>query len=54
MNDKPKPFPCFKSDKEAEQFVEKADLAEYDFSDFNPMDFDFAPSKEPPKKPSKT
>lgn len=54
MNAENKPFPRFKSNEDAEDFVEKADLSKYDFSDFKPMDFDFAPSKEPPKKPSKT
>jgi len=29
-----KPFPVFKTDKEAEDFVDNADLTEYDFSDF--------------------
>lgn len=38
-----KPFPRFKSDEEAERFVEEADLSEYDFSDFKPMSFEFAP-----------
>ena len=54
MNKNEKSFPRFKSDEDAENFVEKTDLSEYDFSDFKPMDFDFAPSKEPPKKSSKT
>lgn len=38
-----KPFPRFKSDEEAERFVEESDLSEYDFSDFKPMSFEFAP-----------
>ena len=37
-----KPFPTFKSDEEAEHFVETADLSEYDFSGFRPMQFEFA------------
>jgi len=34
---KGKKFPNFKSDTEAERFVDTADLSEYDFSDFRPM-----------------
>jgi predicted DNA binding CopG/RHH family protein len=43
MTDKPalKTFPDFHSDKEAEEFVATADLAEYDFSQFRPMHFEF-------------
>ncbi|MEQ9641940.1 MAG: BrnA antitoxin family protein [Alphaproteobacteria bacterium] len=37
-----KRFPDFKSDDEAEQFVADADLTEYDFSDFRPVQFEFA------------
>lgn len=40
---KNKQFPRFKNDKEAERFVENSDLSEYDFSDFKPMSFEFAP-----------
>ena len=36
-----KKFPPLKSDQEAEEFVEKADLAEYDFSDFKSVKFEF-------------
>ena len=35
-----KKFPTFRSDKEAEDFVDQADLTEYDFSDFRPMKFE--------------
>jgi predicted DNA binding CopG/RHH family protein len=35
-----KKFPKFKSDSEAEDFVDNADLSEYDFSDMMPMKFD--------------
>mgnify|MGYP000350748324 CR=1 FL=1 len=35
-----KQFPVFKTDEEAEHFVDTADLSEYDFSDFVPMDFE--------------
>ena len=38
-----KPFPKFKSDIEAEAFVENANLAEYDFSDMSPMRFELKP-----------
>jgi predicted DNA binding CopG/RHH family protein len=36
-----KKFPNFKTDAEAEAFVEKADLSEYDFSDMRPMRFEW-------------
>jgi predicted DNA binding CopG/RHH family protein len=35
-----KKFPEFKTDAEAEKFVETADLSEYDFSDMVPMRFE--------------
>jgi predicted DNA binding CopG/RHH family protein len=35
-----KKFPDFKTDKEAERFVDTADLSEYDFSDMVPMRFE--------------
>jgi predicted DNA binding CopG/RHH family protein len=41
--DKLKQFPTFKTDKEAEDFVETADLSEYDFSQFKPVRFEFQP-----------
>ena len=45
MSDKQKnkAFPGFKSDEEAERFVESANLSDYDFSDMKPMRFEFAP-----------
>jgi predicted DNA binding CopG/RHH family protein len=45
MSDKNKlkEFPVFKSDEEAERFVDEADLSEYDFSGFQPMRFEFHP-----------
>lgn len=36
-----KPIPSFRSDEEAERFVETADLAEYDLSGFKPVQFEF-------------
>jgi len=36
------PFPSFKTDKEAECFVDQADLTEYDLSSFKPATFEFA------------
>lgn len=36
-----KPFPTFKSDAEAEDFVATADLSGYDFSDMVPLRFEF-------------
>ena len=38
---KGKPFPSFKTDEEAERFVDEADLSTYDFSGFVPMRFEF-------------
>jgi predicted DNA binding CopG/RHH family protein len=35
-----KKFPEFKTDAEAEEFVETADLSEYDLSDMTPMRFE--------------
>jgi predicted DNA binding CopG/RHH family protein len=40
-DDRPlKQFPVFKTDEDAERFVETADLSEYDFSQFKPMRFE--------------
>jgi predicted DNA binding CopG/RHH family protein len=36
-----KQFPVFKTGDEAEQFVDTADLSEYDFSQFKPVRFEF-------------
>jgi predicted DNA binding CopG/RHH family protein len=41
-----KPFPTFKTDEEAEKFVDEADLSEYDFSQFVPVHFEFAKKSE--------
>jgi predicted DNA binding CopG/RHH family protein len=38
---KAKPFPRFESDADAERFGAEADLSEYDFSGFRPMNFEF-------------
>ena len=38
-----KTFTDFKSDTEAEQFVDTADLSQYDFSDMRPMLFELRP-----------
>ena len=38
-----KQFPVFKTDEEAEAFVDNADLTEYDFSQFKPVRFEFEP-----------
>ena len=40
-----KKFPTFKTDKEAEDFVDNADLTEYDFSEFKPAKFEFLPKE---------
>jgi predicted DNA binding CopG/RHH family protein len=39
-------LPRFKSDKEAEDFVGKADLTEYDLSGMRPIRFEFQPKTE--------
>ncbi len=39
----PVPMPSLRSDAEAEQFVETADLSQYDLSGFKPMGFEFEP-----------
>jgi len=36
-----KEFPAFKTDEEAEKFVETVNLAEYDMSGFKPVRFEF-------------
>jgi len=41
-----KKLPRFKSDKQAEEFVEKADLTEYDLSSMRPIRFEFQPKSE--------
>ena len=41
-----KKLPRFKSDREAEEFVEKADLTEYDLSGMRPIRFEFQPKSE--------
>ena len=41
-----KKLPGFKSDKEAEEFVEKADLTGYDLSGMRPVRFEFQPKSE--------
>lgn len=35
-----KPFPVFRTDEEAEHFIDTADLSEYDFSQFKPARFE--------------
>ena len=39
-------LPRFRSDKEAEEFIEKADLTEYDLSPMRPFRFEFQPKSE--------
>jgi len=41
-----KKLPRLKSDKEAEEFVAKADLTEYDLSGMRPIRFEFQPKSE--------
>ena len=38
-----KKFPSFSTDQEAEDFVDNADLSEYDFSDFKTVKYEFEP-----------
>lgn len=38
-----KKFPFFASDREAEDFVDNADLSGYDFSDFKTVKYEFEP-----------
>ena len=38
-----KPMPSLKNDADAEQFVESADLSEFDLSGFTPVNFEFEP-----------
>ncbi len=45
MKAKAKPMPSLRSDAEAEQFVAKADLSQYDLSGFTPMQFEIAPKE---------
>lgn len=35
-----KPMPSFKSDRQAEEFVDSADLSQFDLSGFKPMRFE--------------
>ncbi|MDB5595910.1 MAG: hypothetical protein JWM36_2871 [Hyphomicrobiales bacterium] len=41
-----KPLPILLSDADAEDFVENADLTEYDPSQFKPMQFELQPKSE--------
>ncbi len=41
-----KKLPAFKSDKEAEEFVAKADLTDYDLSSMRMVRFEFQPKSE--------
>ena len=41
-----KKLPRFRNDKEAEEFVDKADLTEYDLSEMRPVRFEFQPKSE--------
>jgi predicted DNA binding CopG/RHH family protein len=41
-----KKLPRFQNDKEAEKFVDKADLTEYDLSEMRPVRFEFQPKSE--------
>ena len=43
MKTKLKPMPSLSSDAQAQGFVDKADLAQYDLSGFKPTRFEFEP-----------
>lgn len=43
MKTNPKAMPSLTSDEDAEQFIAKADLSQYDVSGFKPMHFEFEP-----------
>lgn len=45
MSIKSKPIPSLSSDDAAEEFVESADLSQYDLSGFKPMRFEIAPKE---------
>lgn len=45
MEAKAKPMPSLRSDTEAELFVAKADLSQYNLSGFTPMQFEIAPKE---------
>ncbi|MGH6690506.1 MAG: CopG family antitoxin [Gammaproteobacteria bacterium] len=44
-----KKLPTFRSDREAEEFVEKADLTEYDLSGLRPVKLEFEKKDESPR-----
>jgi predicted DNA binding CopG/RHH family protein len=41
-----KKLPRFRNDKEAEEFVDQADLTEFDLSEMRPVRFEFQPKSE--------
>jgi predicted DNA binding CopG/RHH family protein len=41
-----RPFPKLKTDREAERFVDTADLSQYDFSKFKRTSFEFEPKSK--------
>ncbi len=43
MKAKSKPMPSLRTDADAEEFVARADLAQYDLSEFRPMRFEMEP-----------
>ena len=43
MTGHPRSMPSLRSDAEAEEFVETADLSDYDLSGFKPMRFEVEP-----------
>ncbi|WP_208435041.1 CopG family antitoxin [Bartonella phoceensis] len=44
-NSKLKQIPVFKTDEEAENFVDTADLTDYDLTGFKPVHFEFLPKE---------
>ena len=45
-----KKLPTFRSDREAEEFVEKADLTDYDLSGLRPVKLEFETKDVSPRK----
>ena len=49
MKTKLKTFPSLKSDEQAENFVDRVDLSEYDLKGFKPMRFEIEPKSAAPQ-----
>ena len=49
MKTKLKTFPSLKSDEQAEDFVDRVDLSEYDLKGFKPIRFEIEPKSAAPQ-----